>query len=91
MFRLLIFFIILGFLILGIYAGAQIIKSIKPTQRPKPTTAEDIEELITKIKIKITQADLDQMSGIEGAEKELQYWKDQLAQTQELKEKTKNL
>jgi hypothetical protein len=31
------------------------------------------------------------MSGIEGAEKELQYWKDQLAQTQLLKEKTKNL
>ena len=90
MFRLLIFFIILGFIILGIYAIIKIITSMgKP--KPKPTTTEDIKDLITKIKIKITQADLDQMSGIEGAEKDLQYWKDQLAQTQSLKEKTKNL
>jgi hypothetical protein len=88
MFRLLIFFIILGLIILTVYAGFKIIKSFKI---PKPTTTEEIEFLIEKIKIKIMRAELDQMSGIEGAEKDLQYWKDQLTQTQKLKEKTNNL
>ena len=91
MFKTLMVCIVLVFVGLLVFAGYQVLKQWgRPGQKPK-TTTDEIEDLITKIKIKITQADLDQMSGIEGAEKELQYWKDQLAQTQLLKEKTKNL
>ena len=92
MFKTLMVFVVLGFIGLLIFSAYQVVKQLsdKPKEQKK-TTTDEIEDLITKIKIKITQADLDQMSGIEGAEKELQYWKDQLAQTQLLKEKTKNL
>ena len=92
MFKTLMVFVVLGFIGLLIFSAYQVVKQLsdKPKESKK-TTTDEIEDLITKIKIKITQADLDQMSGIEGAEKELQYWKDQLAQTQLLKEKTKNL
>jgi hypothetical protein len=84
--------IILGFVGLFIFALYKIIGQFQDGKKePKKTTTDEIEELIAKIKIKIIQADLDQTSGIDGAEKELQYWKDQLAQTQQLKEKTKNL
>ena len=92
MFKTLMVFVVLGFIGLLIFSAYQVVKQLsdKPKE-PVKTTTDEIEDLITKIKIKITQADLEQMSGIEGAEKELQYWKDQLAQTQLLKEKTKNL
>lgn len=83
-------FIVLGFICLLVFSAYKLIEQL-PKKATSKTTTDEIEDLITKIKIKITQADLDQMSGIEGAEKELQYWKDQLAQTQLLKEKTKNL
>lgn len=89
MFKTLMTCIILGFVGLLVFACYQVITDLY--SKESKTTTDEIEDLITKIKIKITQADLDQMSGIEGAEKELQYWKDQLAQTQLLKEKTKNL
>ncbi len=92
MFKTLMFCVVLGFVGLLTLAVYNILKQANHRQKEKPkTTTDEIEDLITKIKIKITQADLDQMSGIEGAEKELQYWKDQLSQTQQLKEKTKNL
>lgn len=92
MFKTLMVFVVLGFIGLLIFSAYQVVKQLsdKPKEKKK-TTTDEIEDLITKIKIKITQADLDQMSGIEGAEKDLQYWKDQLEQTQLLKEKTKNL
>lgn len=90
MFKTLMVCIVLVFVGLLVFSGYQVLKQWGRHLKHK-TTTDEIEDLITKIKIKITQADLDQMSGIEGAEKELQYWKDQLAQTQLLKEKTKNL
>jgi hypothetical protein len=43
------------------------------------------------IKIKILRSEINQRSGIEGAERDLTYWKDQLNITEQLKEKTKNL
>jgi beta-lactamase regulating signal transducer with metallopeptidase domain len=92
MFKTLMVCIVIGFIGLLAVALYKIFEQFEyRSKEPPKTTADEIEELITKIKVKITQADLDQLSGIDGAEKELQYWKDQLAQTQQLKEKTRNL
>ena len=91
MFRLLIFFIILGLIIVAVYAGIKIVQSLKQTETKKPTTAEDVEHLIDMIKLKITRAELSASEGIEGAEKDLEYWKNQLEEVNKLKQKTSNL
>ena len=94
MFRLLIFFVLLGFVILLILAITNIIKNMsfkKNQDKLDRLGVEEIEHIIDSIKIKITKAEIDSYSGIEGAEKEVRYWKDQLEQTQKLKERTKNL
>ncbi len=94
MFRLLIFFILLGFVILLILAITNIIKNMslkKDQNKLDKLGVEEIEHIIDSIKTKIIKAEIDSYSGIEGAEKEVQYWKDQLEQTQKLKERTKNL
>lgn len=94
MFRLLIFFVLVGFVILLILAIVNIIKNMsmkKEQSKLDRLGLEEIEYVIDSIKVKITRAEMDANSGIEGAEKEVQYWKDQLEQTQKLKERTKNL
>lgn len=94
MFRLLIFFVLVGFVILLILAIVNIIKNMsmkKDQSKLDRLGLEEIEYVIDSIKVKITRAEMDANSGIEGAEKEVQYWKDQLEQTQKLKERTKNL
>ena len=93
MFRLLIFFVLLGFVILLTIAIINIIKNISNKNQTKTDKfgVEEIEHIIDSIKVKITKSEIDAHSGIEGAEKEVQYWKDQLEQTQKLKERTKNL
>lgn len=92
MFKTLIFLIILGFIILLVYSGIKIMSSLQLKKEPSNNTShEDIENLINDIKIKILRSEINQRSGIEGAERELTYWKDQLNITEQLKEKTKNL
>ena len=94
MFRLLIFFVLLGFVILLILAITNIVKNMslkKGQNSPDEFGIEEIEHMIDSIKLKIVKSEMDAYSGIEGAEKEVQYWKDQLEQTQKLKERTKNL
>ena len=93
MFRLLIFFVLLGFVILLTIAIINIIKNMSNKNQTKTDKfgVEEIEHIIDSIKVKITKSEIDAHSGIEGAEKEVQYWKDQLEQTQKLKERTKNL
>jgi hypothetical protein len=92
MFKTLIFLIILGFIILLVYSGIKIMSSLQLKKEPSNNTShEDIENLINDIKIKILRSELNQRNGIEGAERELTYWKDQLNITEQLKEKTKNL
>lgn len=92
MFKTLIFLIILGFIILLVYSGIKIMSSLQLKKEPSNNTShEDIENLINDIKIKILRSEINQRSGIEGAERDLTYWKDQLKTTEQLKEKTKNL
>jgi hypothetical protein len=94
MFRLLIFFVLLGFVILLTISIINIIKNMSTNKNQTKNDkfgVEEIEHIIDSIKFKITKAEMDSHSGIEGAEKEVQYWKDQLEQTQKLKERTKNL
>jgi hypothetical protein len=93
MFKTLIFLIILGFVILLIYSGIKIMSSLqlKNNNSSKDNTPDDIETLINEIKIKILRSEINQRTGIEGAERDLTYWKDQLKITEQLKEKTKNL
>lgn len=92
MFKTLIFLIILGFIILLVYSGIKIMNSLQLKKgESSNNTHEDIENLINDIKIKILRSEINQRSGIEGAERDLTYWKDQLKITEQLKEKTKNL
>jgi len=93
MFKTLIFLIILCFIILLVYSGIKIMSSLqlKKEEPSNNTSHEDIESLINDIKIKILRSEINQRSGIEGAERDLTYWKDQLKITEQLKEKTKNL
>ncbi len=93
MFRLLIFFVLLGFVILLILSITNIVKNMTNNDQNNfdKLGVDEIEYIIDSIKIKITRAEMDAHSGIEGAEKEVQYWKDQLEQTKKLKERTKNL
>lgn len=94
MFRLLIFFVIILFVILLIVAIANILKTMSLKKREENYTSsmtDDIEYLIERIRLKIIKAETDAASGIEGAEKEIQYWKEELEKTKKLKERTKNL
>jgi|NOAtaT_7_FD_contig_123_20062_length_3424_multi_6_in_0_out_0_5 hypothetical protein len=90
MFRLLIFFVILGLITVTVYAGFKILESFKQNDK-KQTTSEEVEHLIEVIKLKITRAEINASEGIEGAEKDLQHWKEELEKVKQIKEKTKNL
>ena len=90
MFRLLIFFVILGLITVTVYAGFKILESCKQNDK-KQTTSEEVEHLIEVIKLKITRAEINASEGIEGAEKDLQHWKEELEKVKQIKEKTKNL
>jgi hypothetical protein len=92
MFRLLILLVIISMIIILVISITQIFKEkLITNESSKNTTADEIEDSINKIKIKILRAEVDQLNGIEGAKKEIENLKNQLSRIQELKEKTKNL
>lgn len=92
MFRLLILIVILTMITILIVSIYQIMsqKTSKPVSS-KDNTVDEIEKMMSEIKVKIVRAELDNLSGIEGAQTEIENLKSQLQKIQELKEKTKNI
>jgi len=89
MFKTLFFFVILGFIFLLGWSLFNIFKSKTSGDTTKPS--DELDSLITELKLKIELAEQKSALGVEEAKLQLEDYKEKLKKAQTLKEKFKTI
>ena len=88
MFKTLFFFVVLGFLLLLLWSLFMVFKNLMVKE---PKSNDDLDKLISELKVKIEIEERKSELGVSEAELRLSDYKQQLKKAQELKEKFKTI